>query len=69
MDYKLFIYFCEGNDEERLQWFRTINIAGIKLTEQELRNANYVGPWLTNAKNILVKQAVRPTKFHKITAK
>ena len=55
LDYKLFIYFCEGNDEERLQWFRTINIAGIKLTEQELRNANYVGPWLTNAKKYFSK--------------
>ena len=50
LSYKLFIYVCEGSDEERLDWFRTINIAGEKLTEQELLNANYVGPWLTSAK-------------------
>ena len=50
LDYKLMIYFCEGNDKEKLDWFRIINIAGEKLTDQELRNAVYTGPWLTNAK-------------------
>jgi len=38
LDYKLMIYFCEGTDKEKLDWFKTINIAGEKLTEQELRN-------------------------------
>ncbi len=33
------VYFCEGNDKEKLEWFKTINIAGEKLTDQELRNA------------------------------
>ena len=50
MDYELMIYFCEGTDTERLDWFRTINIAGEKLTDQELRNAVYTGPWLSDAK-------------------
>ena len=50
LDYKLMIYVCDGNDEEKLEWFRTINIAGEKLSDQELRNANYTGPWLTDAK-------------------
>lgn len=50
LDYKLMVYFCEGNDREKLDWFRTINIAGEKLTDQELRNAVYTGPWLTDAK-------------------
>ena len=50
LNYELMIYFCEGTDKERLDWFRTINIAGEKLTEQELRNAVYTGPWLTDAK-------------------
>jgi hypothetical protein len=50
LDYKLTVYFCEGNDKERLDWFRTINIAGEKLYEQELKNATYTGPWLTDAK-------------------
>ena len=48
--YKLMVYFCEGNDKEKLDWFKTINIAGEKLTDQELRNAIYTGTWLTDAK-------------------
>ena len=50
LDYELMIYFCEGTDKERLNWFTTINIAGEKLTDQELRNAVYTGPWLADAK-------------------
>lgn len=50
LDYKLFIYVCEGEESEKLQWFKTINIAGEKLTEQELRNAVYTGEWLSDAK-------------------
>jgi len=49
-DYELMIYFCEGTDKERLDWFRIINIAGEKLTDQEIRNAVYTGPWLSDAK-------------------
>ena len=49
-DYDLYIYICEGTESERLEWFKTINIAGEKLTDQELRNAVYSGPWLTDAK-------------------
>jgi hypothetical protein len=55
LNYKLMIYFCEGNDKEKLDWFKIINIAGEKLTEQELRNAVYTGTWLTNAKSIFSK--------------
>ncbi len=55
LNYKLMVYFCEGDDKEKLDWFRIINIAGIKLTEQELRNAVYTGDWLTNAKMIFSK--------------
>lgn len=50
LDYELMIYVCEGTDSEKLDWFRTINIAGEKLTDQELRNAVYTGPWLSSAK-------------------
>jgi len=50
LDYELMIYFCEGTDKERLDWFRIINIAGEKLTDQEIRNAVYTGPWLSDAK-------------------
>ena len=50
LDYELMIYFCEGTDKERLDWFRIINIAGEKLTDQEIRNAVYTGSWLSDAK-------------------
>lgn len=50
LDYKVMVYFCEGNDKEKLDWFKTINIAGEKLTDQELRNAVYTGSWLSDAK-------------------
>lgn len=50
LDYELMVYFCEGNDKEKLEWFKIINIAGEKLTPQELRNAVYTGEWLTDAK-------------------
>jgi hypothetical protein len=50
LDYKLIIYFCKGNDKERLDWFMTINTVGDKLTPQEIRNATYAGPWLEDAK-------------------
>lgn len=50
LDYEITVYVCEGTDAEELDWFRTINIAGEKLSEQELRNAVYTGPWLENAK-------------------
>jgi len=41
---------CEGEPSEKLDWFKIINIAGMKLTDQELRNAIYTGPWLADAK-------------------
>lgn len=50
LDYELMIYFCEGNDKEKLDWFRIINIAGEKLTDQEIRNAIYTGEWLQDVK-------------------
>jgi len=50
LDYKLMVYFCEWNDKEKLDWFKTINIAWAELTDQELRNAMYTGEWLTDAK-------------------
>lgn len=50
LDYELMVYMCEGSDSEKLDWFKTINIAGEKLTDQELRNAVYAGNWVTDAK-------------------
>ena len=57
LNYELMIYFCEGNNKEKLDWFKTINIAGEKLTNQELRNAIYTGTWLTDAKKYFSKTA------------
>ena len=56
LNYKLMIYICEGNDKEKLDWFKIINIAGVELTAQELRNAIYTGEWLTDAKRYFSKQ-------------
>ena len=50
LNYKLMVYVCSGTDSEKLGWFRTINIAGVKLTDQELRNAVYAGSWVSDAK-------------------
>ncbi len=55
LNYKLMVYLCSGTDSERLDWFRTINIAGEKLTDQELRNAVYSGSWVTDAKRYFSK--------------
>lgn len=50
LDYQLQIYVCDGTTAEKLEWFRIINTAGEALSEQELLNAQYTGPWLTDAK-------------------
>lgn len=55
LNYKLMIYLCSGTDSQKLEWFKTINIAGEKLTEQELRNAVYAGSWLSDAKRYFSK--------------
>ena len=50
LNYKLLIYFCEGKKKETLNWYRKINMQGKKQTNQELRNINYTGAWLHDAK-------------------
>ena len=49
-DTKLLIYECEGTESEIKEWFKTINIAGVPLNDQELLNAVYSGPFVTLAK-------------------
>jgi hypothetical protein len=46
----LLIYECEGTESEIKEWFKTINIAGVPLNNQELLNAIYSGPFVTLAK-------------------
>jgi len=55
LNYKLMVYLCSGTESEKLEWFRTINIAVEKLTEQELRNAVYSGSWVSDAKRYFSK--------------
>lgn len=55
LDYELQVYICDGTVSDKLAWFKTINIAGKPLTEQELLNAQYVGEWLTKAKEYFSK--------------
>ena len=50
LDYELTVYKCSGDLGEKLDWFEVINIAGMELSKQELRNAVYCGPWVTDAK-------------------
>lgn len=49
-NYELLVYECEGTESEIKEWFRTINIAGVPLNEQELLNAVYSGEFVTLAK-------------------
>jgi len=55
-DYELTIYICDGTEEEKLEWFKVINIAGETLTNQELLNATYAGSWVADAKNYFSKR-------------
>ncbi len=48
----LLVYECEGEEREIKEWFKTINIVGVPLNEQELRNAIYSGPFVTAAKRV-----------------
>lgn len=49
---RLLIYECEGTESEIKEWFKTINIAGVPLNNQELLNAVYSGPFVTAAKRV-----------------
>lgn len=50
LETKLLIYECEGTETEIKEWFKTINIAGVPLNDQELLNAVYSGPFVTLGK-------------------
>ncbi|HEU0197428.1 MAG TPA: DUF262 domain-containing protein [Nevskiaceae bacterium] len=53
----LLVYECEGTEDEIKHWFRTINIAGLPLNDQELLNAVYSGPFVTHAKAVFSNTA------------
>lgn len=50
LETSLLIYECEGTESEIKEWFKTINIAGVPLNNQELLNAVYSGPFVTLGK-------------------
>ena len=50
LDYEMTVYVCSGTESEKLAWFEVVNVAGEPLTDQELLNAVYAGPWLADAK-------------------
>lgn len=50
LDSTLLVYECEGTESEIKEWFKTINIVGVPLREQELLNAVYSGPFVTRGK-------------------
>lgn len=50
LDSQLTVYICEGEESEIKQWFKTINIVGVPLNNQELLNAIYSGPFVTMAR-------------------
>ena len=56
LNYELTVYICDGTESEKLEWFKTINIAGEELTNQELRNAVYKGSWISDAKRYFSKK-------------
>lgn len=64
-NYELDVYICSGTDRDKLAWFERINIAGEPLTKQELRNATYTGPWLSNAKSYFSKSGAPVENFSK----
>lgn len=49
---ELLVYECEGTETEIKQWFQTINISGVPLNTQELRNAIYSGPFVTQGRKV-----------------
>ena len=55
LNYELMVYVCTGSHKDKLDWFRTVNIAGEKLYDQELRNAVYSGSWVSDAKRYFSK--------------
>ncbi len=52
LDTHLLIYICEGEEPEIKEWFKTINIVGIPLKQQEIRNAVYSGPFVNALKEV-----------------
>ena len=60
--YELQVYICEGTEQEKINWFQIINIAGEKLEKQEILNAVLHSAWLTDAKSVFSRKNVGADK-------
>ena len=49
-NYEIIVYLCEGSESEIKEWFKTINIQGVPLNNQELLNSVYSGPFISMAR-------------------
>lgn len=67
--YPLLVYLCEGNESDKLSWFSRINIQGIVLNDQELINATYHGPFISDARLMFAKPSCRALKVAQIGGK
>lgn len=56
LGYELQVYICEGTEQEKIDWFQVINIAGEKLEDQEIRNAVLHSAWVTDAKSVFSRR-------------
>ena len=65
LDYEIPVFVCEGNDDEKLAWFKIINTPIKELNEQELLNAIYTGTWLEKAKEYFSKKNCLAVKISK----
>lgn len=65
LDYPLTVYVCEGEASEKLEWFKTINIAGKPLNDQEIHNAIYAGPFVSDAKRHFSKTGCAAARLAK----
>ena len=55
LDYKLMVWLCSGSPKEKMEWYHTINIPGKVINKQELRNAVFAGPWVSDARRYFSK--------------
>lgn len=63
-EYELQIYICEGTEQEKIDWFQVINIAGMPLEKQEILNAVLHSAWLTDAKSAFSRKNCAAYRFY-----
>lgn len=69
LDTELLIYDCCGSENDMKDWFRTINIQGVPLTAQELRNAVYSGTFVDAAKAHFSNSQAAPMQMWQVYVK